>query len=47
MNHHQLVILDAIVRTGSFNAAAELLNRSQPSISQIVKKLAGGQETAL
>lgn len=39
MNHDQLLILDAIITTGSFNAASELLHRSQPSLSMSIKKL--------
>ncbi|MBF0278095.1 MAG: LysR family transcriptional regulator [SAR324 cluster bacterium] len=39
MNHDQLLILDAIIKTGSFNAASEMLHRSQPSLSMAIKKL--------
>lgn len=36
---HQLLCLDAVVREGSFQAAAEKLRRSQPSVSLAVKNL--------
>lgn len=39
MTHDQLIILDAIIKTGSFNAASESLHRSQPSLSMAIKKL--------
>ncbi len=39
MTHDQLLALEAIIKTGSFNAASELLHRSQPSISMSIKKL--------
>ncbi len=39
MTHDQLKILDMIVRTGSFNGAAQKLYRTQPAISIAIKKL--------
>jgi len=39
MTHDQLLILDAIIKTGSFNAASEMLHRSQPALSMAIKKL--------
>jgi DNA-binding transcriptional LysR family regulator len=36
---HQLQCFEAVVATGSFQAAAEKLNRSQPSVSASVKNL--------
>lgn len=39
MTYDQLIILDKIVKCGSFKSAAESLNRTQPSISIAIKKL--------
>ncbi len=39
MTLEQLLTIDAIVREGSFKAAADFLHKSQPSISMAVKKL--------
>ncbi|MFZ4714610.1 MAG: LysR family transcriptional regulator [Bacteriovoracaceae bacterium] len=39
MTLEQLITLDAIVKSGSFKAAATVLNKSQPSISVSVKNL--------
>jgi DNA-binding transcriptional LysR family regulator len=39
MTYDQIVTLDAIVRHGSFKAAAEFLHKSQPSLSMAIKKL--------
>ena len=39
MNLDQLRVLDAIVRTGSFRAAAEELHRAQSAVSYAVKNL--------
>ncbi|WP_120498428.1 LysR family transcriptional regulator [Kiloniella sp. EL199] len=39
MTHEQLVVLQAIVTTGTFRAAAERLNKSQSAISHMLKKL--------
>jgi DNA-binding transcriptional LysR family regulator len=39
MTLDQLITLDAIVKSGSFKAAAEVLNKTQPSISVSVKNL--------
>ncbi|OUR95800.1 hypothetical protein A9Q84_14965 [Halobacteriovorax marinus] len=39
MTYDQLLTLDAIIKAGSFKAAAERLHKSQPSISVAVKKL--------
>jgi DNA-binding transcriptional LysR family regulator len=36
---HQLLCFDAVISAGSFQAAAEKLHRSQPSVSQAVKNL--------
>ncbi|MFK0162689.1 LysR family transcriptional regulator [Rhizobium sp. NPDC090279] len=38
---HQLVCFDAVIREGSFQAAAEKIGRSQPSVSAAVKNLEG------
>ncbi len=39
MTYEQLVVLDAIVTTGTFRAAAEKLNKSQSAVSHMLKKL--------
>ena len=39
MTLEQLLTIDAIVKEGSFKAAADFLHKSQPSISMAVKKL--------
>lgn len=39
MTLEQLLTIDAIVKEGSFKAAADYLHKSQPSISMAVKKL--------
>ena len=39
MTYDQIVTFDAVVRHGSFKAAAESLSKSQPSISVAIKKL--------
>lgn len=39
LNLHQLICFEAVVREGSFQAAADTLRRSQPSISTSVKNL--------
>jgi len=39
MTLDQLLTIDAIVREGSFKAAADFLHKSQPSISMAIKKL--------
>lgn len=39
MTFDQLVTFEMIVKTGSFKAAANALNRTQPSISQAIKNL--------
>jgi DNA-binding transcriptional LysR family regulator len=36
---HQLQCFDAVVREGSFQAAAEKIRRAQPSISAAIKNL--------
>lgn len=38
---HQLICFDAVVREGSFQAAAEKIGRTQPSVSAAVKNLEG------
>lgn len=38
---HQLVCFDAVIREGSFQAAAEKIGRTQPSVSAAVKNLEG------
>ena len=38
---HQLQCFDAVVREGSFQAAADTLGRAQPSVSLAVKNLEG------
>lgn len=39
MTYEQLVVLDAIVTTGTFRAAAIKLNKSQSAVSHMLKKL--------
>lgn len=39
MTYDQLLTLESIVNYGSFKAAAEFLNKSQPSLSVAIKKL--------
>jgi len=39
MTYEQLVVLNAIVTEGTFRAAAEHLNKSQPALSHMIKKL--------
>ncbi|MEX1098835.1 MAG: LysR family transcriptional regulator, partial [Bacteriovoracaceae bacterium] len=39
MTYDQLVTLEAIVKEGSFKAAAKVLNKTQPSLSASIKKL--------
>jgi DNA-binding transcriptional LysR family regulator len=39
MTYDQILTLDMIIKTGSFKAASEALFKSQPSISQAIKKL--------
>ena len=39
MTLEQLLSFDAIVKQGSFKAAADFLHKSQPSISMAIKKL--------
>lgn len=39
MTFDQLLTFEAIIKTGSFKAAAESLNKTQPSISQAIKNL--------
>lgn len=39
MTRHQLLILDAMIKAGNFNATSAMLHRSQPSLSMVLKKL--------
>lgn len=39
MTYDQILTLDAIVKCGSFKAAADFLHKSQPSLSMAIKKL--------
>lgn len=39
MTYDQILTLDSIVKYGSFKAAAEVLHKSQPSLSMAIKKL--------
>lgn len=39
MTYDQIVMLDTIVKYGSFKAAAQVLHKSQPSLSVAIKKL--------
>lgn len=39
MTYDQILTLDMIIKTGSFKAASEAMFKSQPSISQAIKKL--------
>ncbi|MEL6964409.1 MAG: LysR family transcriptional regulator [Pseudomonadota bacterium] len=39
VTYEQLLVLDAIVTTGTFRAAAERLNKSQSAVSHMLKKL--------
>jgi DNA-binding transcriptional LysR family regulator len=39
MTYDQILTLDMIVKTGSFKAASQAMFKSQPSISQAIKKL--------
>lgn len=39
MTYDQLIVLDTIIKTGSFKAASEYLNKTQPSVSISIKKL--------
>lgn len=39
MTYDQILTLDTIVKYGSFKAAAEVLHKSQPSLSMAIKKL--------
>jgi DNA-binding transcriptional LysR family regulator len=44
---HQLVCFEAVVTEGSFQAAAEKLLRSQPTVSSSVKNLEGQLQLSL
>lgn len=39
MTYDQLLTLEMIIKTGSFKAASEHMSKSQPSLSQAIKKL--------
>tara|TARA_B100001971_G_scaffold215185_1_gene259353 strand:- start:23310 stop:24185 length:876 start_codon:yes stop_codon:yes gene_type:complete len=39
MTYDQLLTLEAIIKTGSFKSASEYLAKTQPSLSQAIKKL--------
>lgn len=39
MTYDQLLTLEAIIKTGSFKAASEYLSKTQPTLSQAIKKL--------
>lgn len=39
MTLEQLIVLKAVVQSGSFKAAAEVLHKTQPALSVSIKKL--------
>ncbi len=47
MTYEQLVVLDAIVSTGTFRAAANKLNKSQSAVSHMLKTLETGIDIQL